>query len=333
LISIKKLLSNETSADSALIKVVRILLQGIGQYALKSDVAECIPFHESINSLSDALGGGEKIHPDDLLVRTGTILKGLEDHTRRTAALQDLQTAELKNMVKMLASTVSGIASASEDKVGTLGEIEKQVAEVSELTDIRVMKARLADCLVEIRNEAQRQAGQTREMVERLNNELAQVRQRAASFLEDKDRLTGLPTRTEAEAALTKHAQEGGHFYVALFIFDRIEYLNERFGRDVGDELLVAFSRMIKQRLKPADKLFRWGGPAFLALLPRASTLEQIRTEVGRAMAGSVEHSIQTRGLDVLIPLTTRWTLLPLLSAPRLMVQKIDAFADARVHA
>jgi diguanylate cyclase (GGDEF)-like protein len=316
-----------TQADQTLIRVVRILVQGIGQYVNDGDSDDCAVFRVSINELSDSIVDG--IEPEELLVRVGSVLKGLGDLTRHTAKRQSLQTAELKNMVKMLTATVSGISAIGNANVCILGEIEKQVASVSELDDIRIIKSKLSDCLAEIRKEAQRQTSETSETVERLNHELAQARQRSARVPdgEERDPLTGLPLRREAEAALAKWAQAGSHAFAVLLVCDRLHILNQRFGRDVGDEILAAFADMLQKRLKPEDQLFRWGGPTLLALLPSQESIEHVRSEVARTIGVRAEHTIQTRSLDILIPLKVRWTLFPLMSAPRLMYQKLDASA------
>ena len=121
--------------------------------------------------------------------------------------------AELKNMVKMLTATVGGISAGSNTNISILSEIERQVADVSALDDVRVMKSRLSDCLGEIRKEAERQKREAEETVERLSHELKQSRKLSAQFaaLERQDVLTGLPLRRDAEAALAEPRPAGYH--------------------------------------------------------------------------------------------------------------------------
>ena len=84
---------------------------------------------------------------------------------------------------------------------------------------------------------------------------------------------------------------------------------------------------MVQKQLATDDRLFRWGGPALLALLPRTDNIEIVRSEVGRIMATRLEHTIETPSRSMLVPIAARWTLFPMMAAPRLMFQKIDAFA------
>lgn len=312
--------------DRSLIRAVRILVQGIGQHATADDVDDCQLFRESINALSDELADG--MESEKLLVAVGAVLKTLEDHTRHTAKRQSLQTTELKNMVKMLTSTVADISALSTTNISVLGEIEKQVAGVSELNDIRLVKSKLSDCLTEIKKESERQMSEATETIVRLNSELAKANQRFANSnaSPEKDGITQMSTRREAEAAISAWPS-GTRGFVALFVADSLQVLNQRFGRDVGDEILAAFSGMLKSRFKTPDHLFRWGGPAFLVLLSRPGALEEVRNEVTRLFKVTVEYTVQSRSLSILIPLTTRWAVFPVTSAPRLMFQKLDLFA------
>jgi GGDEF domain-containing protein len=257
------------------------------------------------------------------------LLKGLEEHNRLVGRHMRAQTAELQNMVRMLASTVGIISAAGRTSHGVLAEIEKQVVTVSGLDDVRLMKSKLADCLADIRKEAIRQREETSETIERLNLGLNQARERCtnAGNGEVRDPVTGLLMRSDAEASIARAGRAGTGGHLVVLVLDRLKVLNQRFGREVGDEILTAFARMVQTHLEPEDQLFRWGGPALLALLPRPVSFERIRGEIGHVLESRLEHTVQTPSRSILIPIAARWTLFPVMMAPRLVYQKIDAFA------
>ncbi len=74
---------------------------------------------------------------------------------------------------------------------------------------------------------------------------------------------------------------------------DNFKSINDRYGHDVGDETLVAVSKVIQSALRNTDVACRWGGEEFLIALPAAkpetamAIAERIR---GGIAAKRVEH-------------------------------------------
>ena len=103
------------------------------------------------------------------------------------------------------------------------------------------------------------------------------------------DSLTGLPNRRAFERAAAKRIAAGGpgRDCVALFDLDRFKSINDRFGHDVGDEVLKCFADRASKMTRPIDTLARLGGEEFALLIEDASIeqayeiCERIRREVG----------------------------------------------------
>lgn len=53
-----------------------------------------------------------------------------------------------------------------------------------------------------------------------------------------------------------------------LFDLDRFKVINDNYGHDIGDTILLGVSRVAKNTLRTTDWLSRWGGEEFLAILP-----------------------------------------------------------------
>jgi diguanylate cyclase (GGDEF)-like protein len=77
-------------------------------------------------------------------------------------------------------------------------------------------------------------------------------------------------------------------FAVAMLDLDHFKRLNDEFGHAAGDEVLVAFARLVRENLRPEDWFFRLGGEEFAALIVHSSCvkaeglIEQIRTDLAR---------------------------------------------------
>jgi len=57
-------------------------------------------------------------------------------------------------------------------------------------------------------------------------------------------------------------------FSIIMFDIDYFKQINDRYGHNVGDQLLKEISSVVRNTLRETDKLFRWGGDEFIILLP-----------------------------------------------------------------
>lgn len=86
------------------------------------------------------------------------------------------------------------------------------------------------------------------------------------------DYLTGLSNRLDMykrlEAERSRTARHGKPFAVIMADIDRFKEINDTFGHDLGDQVLVTIARAFAGCLRGEDSCARWGGEEFLILLP-----------------------------------------------------------------
>lgn len=128
----------------------------------------------------------------------------------------------------------------------------------------------------------ERQLERTSKELERNNETLEQIVQERTEALElavkelesiaTKDQLTGLGNRLMLEQWLAM--QTRNQELVSILIdLDRFKSINDRFGHQVGDDVLAAASKCLSD-IRESDLLIRWGGEEFLILLTNV-TIEQ----------------------------------------------------------
>ncbi len=105
------------------------------------------------------------------------------------------------------------------------------------------------------------------------------------------DALTGLFNRRHfheaAAAELVRSDREGSAIGLVLLDVDRFKAVNDRYGHDVGDQVLVAVSELLGRSVRQYDIVARWGGEEFVVLLPGIAddpSLVNVATEITDAL-------------------------------------------------
>lgn len=104
------------------------------------------------------------------------------------------------------------------------------------------------------------------------------------------DPLTNLLNRRALQEVINREyayaARSAKPFSMLLFDLDRFKMLNDNYGHDVGDKILLGISEVATQTLRTSDWLSRWGGEEFLAILPDTDEIgalkiaERLREEI-----------------------------------------------------
>ena len=75
-------------------------------------------------------------------------------------------------------------------------------------------------------------------------------------------------------------------FTVIMGDIDNFKEINDTFGHDCGDSVLMKISNTLKKNIRDRDTACRWGGEEFLILLPETDLVtgvaiaERIKTEI-----------------------------------------------------
>ena len=88
------------------------------------------------------------------------------------------------------------------------------------------------------------------------------------------DPLTGALNRLALERGYGMEAIRASYGAVVVLDVDDLKEVNDVHGHQAGDRALQHFAESLRSMLRPSDKIFRWGGDEFLAVLPRAQAAE-----------------------------------------------------------
>lgn len=328
MISLRKYLLDGPREDSGddFIRVLRLLFQGIRLHAVEGDRGDYEDFRADIERLERSLSGEPSAAQLCFLARS--VVKALGEYNQRTTRFVRIHAVELQAMIAMLTETIAAISAANERSVSRLQNIEHEIEKASMIEDFRAVKIRLGECLTGLREETLRQREESARTICEMNEALENTRTRtaAAPIPPATDPVTGLPQRAEAERLLASIIESRASAFAGVFLVERLQSINLRFGYAVGDHVLVSFAQMLAQKLPAADPVFRWSGPAFVAVLQREEPLEKIRAEIARIILPRLEKTVHFGYRTVLLPISATWTVLPMLPAPSLLFNRIDSF-------
>lgn len=255
-----------------------------------------------------------------------------------TNAAEPLKTEELQHILVLAAEAVSSVCLANEDCAARLDQIEEQFEETSEIEGVRVLRFRLEECLQSLREHSHYRKEEMSRLLAQLREHLEVTN--GAKHHEDRglpaviDKLSGLKTREAAEQAFEAATKRDRLSYAALFVVDRLHVTNAQFGYSAGDRVLRAFCGHLKSFLSPQDQLFRWTGPAFVALLDREEDPAEIQAEIERIAGFKLEAAVEIGNRSILFPVSCASVLVPLTEGSTLadVTARLDEFTSERVR-
>ena len=242
----------------------------------------------------------------DLVMIAGEALELHEESRRRSAEYYGEQGAQLQSMVAMLTNTLADISGQSDESVARLLDIERQIEHASRLDDIRALHGSLERCLSDVRQAViqQRTAGSS-----------------TLDRLREKIRNVPVQTTTQPVAATTAE-------FVAVLRLQRSEYIRDRFGETVRDQMLALIGETLKSASIAEDRIMRWKGPSFVVFLKSSEGLLAIRRRIAHLVNKIGQRYVEVGKNSALLAVSVDWAAYPQARFPSLdaVFAEIDAF-------
>jgi len=211
--------------------------------------------------------------------------------TRKIVALT--RSAEEMRAGNLRASVTSG----SNDEVGVLA---------ASFNDMSGRMQQLVGNLEEMVQQRTQELTEARDRLENVVKELDDKNQ-ALEILSVTDKLTGLANRRKLETSLQSEIlrarRYGKMFSVILLDVDHFKAVNDTYGHQTGDTVLIELSTLLTSNARETDIVGRWGGEEFLIICPETnltvvSTLaERYRSEIERQDFGQVGQVTSSFGV------------------------------------
>lgn len=289
--------------EQSLLGVAKVLLRGIATHSPQEDAGDHRQFCAKLQETSDYLYLSPS--PEARIQQAESAILSLRDYNLRADKRRQLKDVERGAIIQLLLKTLEDLNIASPARMEQLKAVERKLESAKDTEGLRAAKSSLADCLAEVRKEAERH-------------------QSDSSGDTAKDRVTNLEVRSAGEAALAAACASDAQTCAVILLVDRLPMCNRRYGREVGDKVLRFFAEFAKHSFAPDASIYRWSGPALVVLVPGA--LDKVQPEVRGILQTRLQYECETGSRMILLSVDATWRVFPMMVDPRLLINKLDAF-------
>jgi len=147
----------------------------------------------------------------------------------------------------------------------------------------------------------------------KLAAQAAQLERDTLHSMAHTDPLTGLPNRRQLHSAVSSaigQRRPGELVAVTMLDLDGFKQINDQFGHDTGDALLIEVAHRLQSRVRSSDVVARLGGDEFLVLSSGLKTESQVR-ELAEKLVATIAEPIVIGGHVCKIGLTAGYGIAP----------------------
>lgn len=297
--------NRENELEKALIILSKTLLEAICRETIRGDYSDSFHFQESIRALSRQLEHVRK--PPDAYVIAGKADHALQEYYLQVTKHFEGVSKELQKVIAILFATISDLDKSSAEISDRFKVFEMQLLHANDMSSLHDCRLQIGRCLQSMREEANRQRCGSAQIVAKLKGaaSVADFALPVRCEVTGDDPVSGLPSRFSGEQSIIVQSQSlSPDSYFVVFVVHRINLLNIKYGYSLGDSVLRCFLRHLMSSFADVDELYRWSGPAFLALVHRKGGIISLRQEVSKITNQRMEETLVVNKRELLIPIS-----------------------------
>lgn len=297
--------NRQNQLQAALLDLLHLMIDNVGELVADDQwlrgqmtiVTQAITAPLDIDALTQA-----KANLSEVIRKQSELKQGL---TQVRASLKQMVVSFIDELGKLSATTGDYHDSVEHlsqkirqtDDVNQLNQLIEEV--LRETRDVQASTLRSRQEVLAARH----RVDEAERKVVQLEAELQQASEKVQT-----DYLTGALNRRGLKEAFDRELaiaeRENTPTSVALLDIDNFKDLNDNFGHQAGDNILVYLARLIKETVRPGDSVSRYGGEEFLILLPNAD-IEQACAVLTRLQRALTKHFFLHNNCKVLITFST----------------------------
>jgi GGDEF domain-containing protein len=296
----------------AWIQLTDLILGAVSDHVVQCGESDADPFRHKLQESMTML----KNRPTapQVLIAAGSLSQAITNYSGQTQRRVDFLLGELRSLVQMLVSHLSETPGTSIDSNRALAEAGASVQSAVLSGEFSASRQKLANTLKSYRQESETRRVKADELTNRLHDRITILEQTTTlaghdalapprGAASDLDPCTGLPNRAEGEAAIRRALAANDRTYLAVFYLHRMNLANARFGKAIGDQVIQFCAQHLSAFTKNGDSLYRWSGPAFVAILRRQESQLRVTSEIQRVSSAPLSRFFETDSRSVYLPI------------------------------
>ena len=259
----------------------RTLLQVVKEFTLDLREINSDEFKTELLELAERLNTIEQVNK--LQTAFEKSKKRFLNFARRQKGYLLEREKEFKDIIDIMTKAFITLDSENADYNRKILQQSEKMEQITLLDDIKKIKQALIYEIEQLRETVHVKEGKDNDQleslakqVEILNTELKKVQRES-----ERDGLTGAHNRKAFDQRIANLVEENTvskvPFSLMLLDIDDFKKINDRYGHQTGDRVLVALVNKCRQFIRSEDTLARYGGEEFAIILPSASLKNAIK--------------------------------------------------------
>ncbi|MEI9811346.1 MAG: diguanylate cyclase [Acidobacteriota bacterium] len=260
--------------------------------------------------------------PSHILITAGGLSQAISHHAVETQRRVDALLGDIGGTVQIFLEHLQKLYTDSAPQ-GIVTQLRSDLEAAIRTGKIGEARGPASQRLVELLQHAEEKRRQSLELTSKLQDRITILEQTVGSrtsapgsigtTANPLDASTGLPMRAEAEETLRRYLDGPDQAFAAVFYLHRMALTNARFGEAIGNQVILFCSQHIATTItRVHDSLFRWQGPAFVAIIERPESQLAVTTDVQRIISSPLSRFFETPSRSVYLPIKVTADVVPL---------------------
>lgn len=251
---------------------VRSLLVFLKQFPLNLKEIDAEGFTKHIDSLAEDLSADKKLSQKESLYEKSK--KKILDFIDRYKHYLEDREREFKEIIRLLSKAMADLGVDNQEYNDTLKKKTDRIEKLTTLEDVKIIKNSIQQEVAEIRSAMTEKQKKDQQQISILSEKITILEEelKKAESKSLKDGLTGIYNRMAFDQKIKRmmdHQAVGNGFFCLLMIdIDDFKNINDQFGHQVGDRVLLAVVKKFLGIIRLDDFSARYGGEEFAVILP-----------------------------------------------------------------